>query len=149
MCVIEKKFSLFPPTKSDGHIALVSVRQCVRTSVHLDYGFWALFPFFNSIYLKPSMCSHWLSVQNWPSSGPRIIENGGFRPLSEKLCTQSNWNLVCSLIWWVSKNDSNLVTLAQFRPAGGAQITYNGDFRPLSIKGITQPTLLLVHILVL
>ena len=61
MCVIEKKISLFPPTKSDGHKALVSVRQCVRTSVHLDYGFWALFPFLAATkqlykWYFPSVC---------------------------------------------------------------------------------------------
>ena len=41
----------------------------------------------------------------WPSSGHKMTENGSFWPLSEKVFTQSNSNLVCTLIGWVFRND--------------------------------------------
>ena len=41
----------------------------------------------------------------WPSSGHQMTENGGFQPLSEKVFTQSNSNLVCILIGWVFRID--------------------------------------------
>ena len=42
-------------------------------------------------------------IQFWPSSGHKLTENGGFGPLTEKLFTQPNSNLVCALIGWVFK----------------------------------------------
>ena len=44
----------------------------------------------------------------WPSNGHRMTENGGFWPLSEKVLTQFNSNLVCTLIEWVFRTDSLL-----------------------------------------
>ena len=44
----------------------------------------------------------------WPFSGHKMTENGGFRPLSEKVFNQSNSNLVCTLIGWVFRIDSLL-----------------------------------------
>ena len=41
----------------------------------------------------------------WPSSGHTMTENGGFRPLSEKVFTQSNSNLVGTFIGWVFRID--------------------------------------------
>ena len=37
----------------------------------------------------------------WPPSGHKMTENGGFQPVSVKISTQSNSNLVCALIGWV------------------------------------------------
>ena len=42
----------------------------------------------------------------WPSRGHKMTENDDFRPLSEKVFTQSNSNLVCTLTGWVLKIDS-------------------------------------------
>ena len=44
----------------------------------------------------------------WSSSGHKMIENCGFRRLSEKVFMHSNSHLVCTLIGWVSRIDSLL-----------------------------------------
>ena len=45
-----------------------------------------------------------LLAQFWPSSGQKglkVGQTGAFRPLSGKVSTQSNSNIVCTLIGWV------------------------------------------------
>ena len=41
----------------------------------------------------------------WPSCGHEMTENVGFWPSSEKVFTQFNWNLVCTLTGWVFITD--------------------------------------------
>ena len=49
----------------------------------------------------------------WPSSGHKMPENGGFRPLSGKVFTQSISNLLCTLMWWVFRIDLLLGHIGQ------------------------------------
>ena len=72
-----------------------------------------------------------------PSSGHKMTENGGFRPLFEKAFTQSNSNLVCILIGRVFRIDVFLAMLARFWPSSGHRSTENGGFRLLSGKVFT------------
>ena len=52
----------------------------------------------------------WVTLANfWPSSGHKMTENGGFRPISEKVFMQSN----CTLIVWVFGIDLLLVLVGQ------------------------------------
>ena len=48
-----------------------------------------------------------------PSSGHKMTEYGGFRPLFEKVFTEYNSNLVCTLIGWVFRIDSLLGHVSQ------------------------------------
>ena len=70
----------------------------------------------------------------WLSGGRTRTENGGFRPLSEKVFTQSYSNLVCALIWGVLRIDCFRAMLAKLWPFSGHKITENGGFLPLSEK---------------
>ena len=57
-----------------------------------------------------------MAPQFWPSSGQKTLkigQNGGFRPLSEKVFMQSNSNLVCALVVWVFQIDSLLGHVGQ------------------------------------
>ena len=56
-----------------------------------------------------------------PPSGHKMTENCGLRPLSEKVLTQSNSNLVCILIGCVSTIDSLLGH--KFWPSSGHKMT--------------------------
>ena len=49
----------------------------------------------------------------WPSSGHKMTENGRFQPLPEKLFTQFNSKLMCTLIEWVFRTDSLLGHVGQ------------------------------------
>ena len=51
----------------------------------------------------------------WPSISHKMTENGngGFLPLSEKLSTQSNSDLMCTLIGWVFRIESLLGHVGQ------------------------------------
>ena len=51
------------------------------------------------------ICFLTVLAEFWPSSGHKMTENGGFRPLSGKVFMQSNSNLMCVLIGWVFRND--------------------------------------------
>ena len=74
----------------------------------------------------------------WPSSG-QITSDGGFRPLSEKLFTQSNSNLMCTLTWWVSRIDSLLDHVGQISALlCGHIFTENGVFLLSSEKVFLQ-----------
>ena len=49
----------------------------------------------------------------WPSSGHKMIEYGGFQPVSEKIFMQYNSNMACTLIGWVFRIDSILGHVSQ------------------------------------
>ena len=80
-----------------------------------------------------------MSVQNWfafgacwSNFGPLVAKNVGFLPLSEKVFTQSHWNLVYS--YWV-----RVQPWLAFGPCWpnccplvATKMTENGGFRPLS-----------------
>ena len=72
--IIWKKYSHNPIQTCGVHL-LGECSEIIR--------FWAMLPKF------------------WPSVGHKMTENGGFRPLSGKVFTQSTSNLVCTLIVWV------------------------------------------------
>ena len=68
-----------------------------------------------TIQFKNSVYTSWVSVQNWfafgpcwTNFGPQVAkkwlimgQNVGFRPLSQKVFTQSNSNLWCTFVRWV------------------------------------------------
>ena len=45
----------------------------------------------------------------WRSSGHKMTETGGFRPLSEKVLTKSNSNLVWKLIFWIEMSHTIVI----------------------------------------
>ena len=58
-------------------------------------------------------------VQFYPSSGQKTLkmgQNAGFWPLSEKVFTQSNSNLWCTISGWVFRTDSLLGPWPNFGP---------------------------------
>ena len=96
-----------------------SVHPSLRLSVRL--GFPSIIWKSNHlINFKFSVCICWVSVQNWfsfgshwPNFGPLVAkkllemgQNVGFRPLSQKVFTQSISNLWCTLVGWVVRIDS-------------------------------------------
>ena len=106
---------LSPPKKSGGDIGMVSI----GATVHLGF-LTIIWKSNGSINLKFGDCICWESVQNWSAFGQywlnfdsfmakktlKLGQSWGFRPLSEKLFTQSNSNLVCTLIGWLFRIDS-------------------------------------------
>ena len=72
-----------------------------------------------------------------PSSGHKMTENGGFRPLSDKVFTQSNSNLL-HLLGECTELICFLAMLAKFCPSSGHKITKKGGVQPLSEKVFVQ-----------
>ena len=80
-----------------------------------------------SIYFKFDVGIWCVNVQNYiafrrcwlnfgpqvPQKWPKMVQSGGFRPLSEKVFTQSYSNLWCTLVMWVFRNDSLLCHVGQ------------------------------------
>ena len=76
---------------------------------------------FHTIQFKLGAYTSWVSAHNWCTFGSRgpnfgarssvqkklmkLVENGCLRPPPAKLSPQSNWFLVCTLIWWAFRND--------------------------------------------
>ena len=60
-----------------------------------------------------SIC-FWTTLAKFcPSSGHKMTENGSVQPLSGKVSAQSNYNLVCTLLWWMLRIDSLLGQVGQ------------------------------------
>ena len=122
------------PTKLGGDIGMMSVRPSVRASVrpsvrqsvrgpsgvsdHYLKKYSINFKFVVCIwwvFRTDSLLSHMLA-QFQPSSGQKMTANGSkywFRPLSEKVFTQPNSNLRCTLVGWVLRIDSLLGYVGQ------------------------------------
>ena len=80
-----------------------------------------------TIQFKLVVYTYWLSARKWfaferrwpnfghlvPKKQMKMVQNGDFRPLSEKVFTQSNSNLMCTLIGWVFKINSLLGRVGQ------------------------------------
>ena len=66
----------------------------------------------------------------------KMGRNGGFRPLSEKVFTQSNWNLVCTLFGWVFRIDSLLGHVGQILALWWSQKDWKWWFPPIIWKSI-------------
>ena len=84
---------------------------------------------------------HWFAFRTrWPNFGPlvssghKMIENAGFRPLFQKVFTQSISNL-CKLIGWVFRIDQLYNHIGQILVLYWPQkMAENGGLRPLSEK---------------
>ena len=75
----------------------------------------------------------------WPSSGRRMTDNGGFRPLSEKVFMQSNSNLVWIFKWMIVQNWLAFGTgWPNFGPLVATKWIKIGGFWLLSEKVFTQ-----------
>ena len=113
------------PTKLGGDIGMMNVRPSVHTfvrpSVHGPSGVSDHYLKKYSINFKFVVCICWvfrtdsllshMLAQFQPSSGQKMTANGSkywFRPLSEKVLTQPNSNLRCTLVGWVLRIDSIL-----------------------------------------
>ena len=87
-----------------------------------------------------SECFWAMLAKFWPLTTHKMTENGGFRPLSEKLFMQSHSNLVCTHTYWVSAQ--NCFTFGprwpNFSPLVATKCLENGGFRPLSEKVFMQ-----------
>ena len=112
----------------------------------------------HSINFKFCVYICWVSVQNlfafgrcWPNFGTpmakkllKMRQNAGFRPLSEKVFSQSNSNssLWCTLVGWVFRSDLLLGHVRQILDLYLAkklfELGQNGGFRPLSEKVLMQ-----------
>ena len=67
----------------------------------------------------------------WPSSGQKVTENIGFWPLSEKVFSQSNSNLLCTFIWWVFR-------IRQSKGGGGG-VGWGGGWSIFSSRDLHTP----------
>ena len=97
-----------------------SVRACVRLSVRPGFP-TRIWKSNHSIYFKFGVCIFGAGVQNWLAFGPRwpnfdplvakkMTEN---RSLAQKIFTQSNSDLWCTLVGWVFRIDSLLGHVGQ------------------------------------
>ena len=72
-------------------------------------------------------------VKFWPSSGHKMTENGGFRPLSERKYSYKAIQTLCAhLLDECSELICIWTTLAKFWPSSHHKITENGGFWPIS-----------------
>ena len=102
----------------------------------------------NAVQFKLFEYIYWVSVQNRFPFGVKNYWKWLFPTIMWKLLTQSNSNLVCTLLGWVFRTDLFWATLSNFWPSNGHKITENGGFQLLSCKVITWSSSLLLSTLI-